>query len=94
MKTVIQASIYSVLANVIYHVVFPVVSGMLLTWMYVPDILDAQKMIGSGALQQEVTFGEVTSSAWWNTLPMTLLFGMIISYLCIRAFQRIKQARN
>lgn len=92
MKTIARAFLYSILLNVVYHLIVPMLSGMFLTWMYVPDITDAYQSTGS--LQQEVAFGQMGGTVWWQSLPVTLLLGMVISTAAIAWKRTIVRKRD
>ena len=93
MKKLALAFVYSALLNVLYYLVLPVVSGVLLTWLYVPDVVFAYDSVEY--LQNEVVFGQINDSsfAWWQSLPLTLAVGMVISLAFMSITQRFRQKR-
>lgn len=77
MRFLARAFLYSVLLNLLYYVVLPVLSGLLQTWTYVPDITAAYTE--TEYLQREVAFGVINEPNLWGTVPLSLLLGMGIS---------------
>jgi len=92
MKTIARAFVYSALLNVLYYLLLPLVSGLLLTWLYVPDIVSSYDSVQY--LQNEVVFGQVSDPAfsWWQ-IPLTLALGMVISLAFMAIKQRISHQR-
>jgi len=92
-KKLAIAFVYSALLNVLYYLVLPIVSGVLHTWLYVPDVVSAYDSVEY--LQNEVVFGQISDSsfAWWQSLPLTLALGMVISLAFMAIRQRFPQKR-
>ncbi|MGG1662711.1 hypothetical protein [Brevibacillus sp. NRS-1366] len=93
MKTIARAFVYSVLLNMLYYLTLPLISGLLLTWLYVPDVVSSYDSVQY--LQQEVAFGQVsdTSFIWWKSTPLTLVLGMVMSLAFMGAKWRRGQQR-
>ncbi|WP_396136132.1 hypothetical protein [Brevibacillus brevis] len=59
-KYVVKAVVFSSLVHLVFFVIVPVLSGLLLTCFYVPDVIDAYNNVEH--LQNEVRFGFVQRS--------------------------------
>ena len=94
MKRLALAFAFSAVLNVLYYLVLPVVSGVVLTWLYVPDVVSAYDSVEY--LQNEVAFGQINDSsfAWWKSIPLTLALGMAISLVFMSIRQRFRHKRT
>ncbi|UFJ40918.1 hypothetical protein LOK74_23510 [Brevibacillus humidisoli] len=78
-RHVVRAILFSIAINLLYFWVIPVVSGMILSYFYIPDI--EQKYENVSYLQNEVSFGWTASAASPLTVSLYLLAGVGV-YAC------------
>ncbi|WP_285860922.1 hypothetical protein [Brevibacillus sp. MER 51] len=85
-----RAFIFSIIINLLYYVVVPIISGMFLTHFYVPDVVNAYDNVKY--LQNEVEFGVINRTNFSNIL-LSLLAGIGIYGLLITTIHFFKKGR-
>jgi quinol-cytochrome oxidoreductase complex cytochrome b subunit len=83
-----RAIIFSILANLLY-IFISILSGLFLTYFYVPDITNAYEEVHD--LQNEVAFGVIIRSDFETSILLHLLVGIGIYGLLITAIRLFKK---
>jgi quinol-cytochrome oxidoreductase complex cytochrome b subunit len=80
-RHLIRALLFSIAVNLLYYLVVPIISGMYLTYTYVPEITNAYTEVKY--LQQEVAFGIIVRN---TALSVTLTFAAGIALYALLAW--------
>ncbi|WP_409178173.1 hypothetical protein [Brevibacillus fortis] len=86
-KYVVKAVVFSSLINLVFFFV-PVLSGLLLTYFYTPDVIDAYNDVKY--LQSEVSFGFVQRPDNAETL-VPFFLGLVAYFILLFVIKKMKR---
>lgn len=87
-KYVVKAVAFSSLINLVCFFIVPVLSGLLLTYFYTPDVIDAYNDVEY--LQNEVSFGFVQRPGNAEML-VPFFLGLVAYFILVFVVQKIKR---
>lgn len=91
-KYLVKAVVFSLLINLVIFFIVPVLSGLFLSYLYTPDIIEAYDDVNY--LQNEVSFGFILRPGNVMAMLFPFFLGIIAYFLILLVVKKIEEKRH